>query len=167
MGLRGPRPKPTAVKQREGTYRADRAPTHEPKPESEVPPCPAGVRTDKDAKACWDALSTRLEKLGLLSAIDGAALEGLCRSYSVAVKADRALKKGVTLKTMYGIQAHPAVAISRLAWAEVRKFASEFGLTPAARTRVNAPAKKAETDEAEAFLFGGANGKVAGAIRPA
>lgn len=164
MGLRGPRPKPTAVKTREGTYRADRAPAHEPQPDAEIPPCPAGVSGDKDALACWDSLASRLLALGLLSSIDGAALEGLCRSYAVAVKADRDLKKGVTLKTMYGIQAHPAVAISRLAWAEVRKFASEFGLTPAARTRVNAPAKKAETDDAESFLFGG---KVAGAIRPA
>lgn len=167
MGLRGPRPKPTATKKREGTYRSDRVASNEPTPTVGIPPCPPGVKGNKDAKRCWDAITPRLEELRLLTHVDVLALEGLCRSYAVAVAADREIKKGVVVKTMYGLQQNPAISISRLAWTEVRKFACEFGLTPAARTRVSAPEKPPAEDEVEAFLFGGAQGKVAGAIRPA
>jgi P27 family predicted phage terminase small subunit len=42
-------------------------------------------------------------------------------------------------KTAWGtLQASPAVGISRSSWAEVRKFAQEFGLTPSSRSRVTA-----------------------------
>jgi P27 family predicted phage terminase small subunit len=164
MGLRGPAPKPTASKKREGTHRADRAPKNEPTPEIAAPDCPPGVADDPDAKGYWDSLVPQLVAEGLLSRIDSASLEGLCRSYSVAVRADRLLAKGVTHITPWGEQVHPAVAISRNAWTEVRKFASEFGLTPAARSRVNAQPKPKKENTPATFLFGG--GKVAGAITP-
>lgn len=157
MGRRGPAAKPTVLKEREGTARADRAPKHEAQPTLGVPDCPSGVSRDKDAKRCWDVLAPQLQKLNLVALTDGAVLEGLCRSYSVAVQADRVIKsKGVVIKTPYGLQQNPAISISRLAWAEVRKFASEFGLSPAARTRVNAPPADPVKDTAEDFLFGGA-----------
>lgn len=156
MGLRGPAAKPTALKEREGTARRDRTPQNEPKPTVGVPSCPTGVAKDKDAKRCWDLLAPQLEVLGLLTLVDGVDLEGLCRSYSVAVKADRQIQsKGVVIKTPYGLQQNPAISISRLAWAEVRKFAAEFGLSPASRSRVNGPSKVPQKDAAEDFLFGG------------
>jgi P27 family predicted phage terminase small subunit len=163
MGRRGPAAKPTVLKEREGTVRPSRAPQHEPQPSRGVPACPKGVAGDADAKHCWNVLAPHLANLRLITQVDGLDFEGLCRAYSVAVKADRIIsskgkKGGVLVKAQYGDgwQANPAISISRLAWAEVRKFAAEFGLSPAARTRVNAPPADPVKDEAEDFLFGGA-----------
>lgn len=167
MGRRGPPAKPTAQKRREGTYRKDRAPTREPAPTAGVPPCPPGISTDLDARGCWERLVPELTRLKLLTLLDGPALEGLCRAYAVAVKADRKLRQhGVIVKTPWGLQQNPAVTISRSAWAEVRRFAAEFGLSPAARSRVSVP-KGSEADPAEQFLFPGmGDGKVVGTIGP-
>src|SRR5687768_14949720 len=113
MGRRGPPAKPTAAKKREGTYRADRAPKNEPEPKVGVPPIPASLARDKDAKGCWDLLAPQLVDLGLLTEVDGTALEGLCQQYSKAVKADRAITRhGVVMKTEYGVRANPAVTMS-------------------------------------------------------
>jgi P27 family predicted phage terminase small subunit len=62
--------------------------------------------------------------------------------------------KHVTLDPQTGnqmekLKAHPAVAISRSAWAQVRSFCSEFGLSPVSRTRLSIEKK----NDAEADLM--------------
>lgn len=154
MGKRGPRPKPTALKLLEGTFRPDRAAANEPMPAPGIPRCPKSL--DRDGKRAWDAVVPELQKLGLLTIIDGAVLEGYAQAYSKAVKADRAIKKhGLIVKTPWGLQTNPAVAVSRNEWAAVRKFAAEFGLTPSARSRINAQPPAPPADSTKDFLFGG------------
>lgn len=167
-GRRGPAPTPTALKEARGTTRKSRANPREPKPTLGDPGMPASVSSDPDAKACWKTLAPQLVKLKLLTRVDGIALEGLCRAYSRALQADRALKKhGLLTKTAWGtLQASPAVSISRTSWVEVRKFAQEFGLTPSSRSRVTASDEGSEEgagtqQSAEDFLF---NGKIIGRI---
>jgi P27 family predicted phage terminase small subunit len=143
-----------------------------PKPKAGKPDMPAHIKKDKDALACWNHLSARLTKLKVLTPADGVAFEGLCQAYSRAMRADRLVSKFglVQENNLSGrLSANPAVNISRSSWAEVRKFAQEFGLTPSARTRVtelnDAPDGDGDTKEnAEDFLFGGSRGKVVGSI---
>ena len=53
------------------------------------------------------------------------------------MRADRALSRGaLTMNAKQGVIPRPEVAIARTAWAEARRFAQEFGLTPASRSRV-------------------------------
>ena len=46
-------------------------------------------------------------------------------------------------------KAHPAIAISRSAWSQVRSFCSEFGLSPVSRQRLAAE----KVDESTGDLF--------------
>jgi P27 family predicted phage terminase small subunit len=172
MGRRGPKPKPSALKDLEGTYRPDRAPANEPKPEqaSSVTP-PADVAADADAKKLWEDLAPRLLRLGLFTELDTPELQGLCMAYSKAVQADRAVREyGVVVKSDFGLRANPAVQMSRAAWAEVRRWGAEFGMSPQARTRVEAEPDRARgegqeqvVDSADTFLFGKVVGQIGGA----
>jgi P27 family predicted phage terminase small subunit len=156
-GRRGPAPTPTALKEARGTNRKSRRNEREPKPELGDPGMPDSIKGDKDATKIWKSLAPKLLKLKLLTKVDGIALEGLCRAYSRALQADRALKThGLLVKTAWGtLQASPAVGISRSSWAEVRKFAQEFGLTPSSRSRVTArTTMRARRERSEGRLAG-------------
>jgi P27 family predicted phage terminase small subunit len=60
-------------------------------------------------------------------------------------------KTGLIIKTTNGnIIQNPLVGIANKAWGEYLRFAQEFGLTPASRTRIQAPE---ETDEDEFLTF--------------
>src|SRR5690606_14048915 len=98
---------------------------------------------------------------------DGLMFAGLCSAYSLAIRAQRATKRGVLIKGRFGdLVPNPAVKMAKDAWAEVRQYAAHFGLSPSSRSRVSAAPKADARDQAEDFLFGdGAH--VVGRIRPA
>lgn len=79
---------------------------------------------------------------------DGPMLEGACRAYERAVKADLILdREGLTVEEKYitdegeaitlRVKKHPAVDISNRSWLIVRAFCSEFGLSPVSRMRLH------------------------------
>jgi P27 family predicted phage terminase small subunit len=91
---------------------------------------------------------------------DGPMLEGACRAYERAVKADLILDRdGLTVEDKFindegeaitlKIKKHPAVDISNRSWLIVRAFCSEFGLSPVSRTRLKVDS---EEDSSEADL---------------
>ena len=146
MGTRGPAPQPAVL--RNLRQRSKKAATP-PVPKTTrvgVPKPPPHIRSDAAALACWRTLAKSLAARGALTSRDVLAFEGLCRAYSRALKADKAVAKdGIVLKMWDGrLSANPAVTISRQAWIEVRKFAQEFGLTPQTRTKV--PGMEASDD---------------------
>lgn len=163
---------PTALRKARGRVRGGpKKGSKEPTPKAGTPDMPLHIRKDKDAMACWTSLASTLRKLKVLTKADGAAFEGMCQAYSRAVQADRLIRKhGMVKENIYGdLKANPAVNISRASWAELRKFAQEFGLTPSARTRVSEMqndegSPKTGEGNAEDFLFGGGHGKVVGRI---
>jgi len=107
------------------------------------------------AKAEWSRVVPELEKTGVLTLVDGAALEAYCSAYASAVWFQRVAHQAPMVRTKRGdLRANPAVAEARKHWALVRQLGSEFGLTPAARTRVGAPAGDGKGDETADFLFG-------------
>ena len=159
MGRRGPPAKPTATKVLEGTFRKDRAQKHEPKPKLETPSVPNWLNAE--AKREWRRIVPLLESLNLMTKPDRAALAGYCQAYSRWRQAERILDaEGLTMsyttQTGYQIwQARPEVAIAQQSSKLMKAFLSEFGLTPASRTRINAPPPAEEKkDKAKEFMFG-------------
>lgn len=159
-GRRGPAPLPTAIKEARGTQKSTRTNKSEPKPKRGDPGIPESLRKSKEGRELWTKLVKQLDKMKVLTIADGAALEGLCRSYLRATEADKMVEKhGLLVKTAWGtLQSNPAVSVSRSSWAEVRKFAQEFGLTPSSRSRVTeVPEEENERQNAEEsaadFLF--------------
>jgi P27 family predicted phage terminase small subunit len=153
VGARGPRPKPSALKHLEGTFRKDRAPVHEPEPTRSALAAPAWLAGD--AREEWERVAPELDRLNLSTVVDYATFLGYCMSYARALQAEEEISLwGLTMSGLHTTVANPAVAIARLEWAQVRKFAAEFGLTPAARTRVNGKPDEEPKDRAKMFLFG-------------
>lgn len=147
MGARGPAPKPTALKILEGNPGHEKLNRSEPKPQPVAPKCPSWL--DAEAKREWERISPALERLGLLTEIDGAAMAGYCASYGLWVKCKKVLHhKGLTFKTASGyLMPRPEVAIGNRALIEVRAFCVQFGLTPSARARMSLYEAGADYDE--------------------
>ena len=111
----------------------------------------------RGGKAEWRRVARTLVDMGLLTVLDLTALAAYCASYQLWVKAERSIaKKGETYTSSTGLEkTSPWVRIARDAKADMRIFASEFGLTPATRSRLSISNL---TDDArrktEEFLFG-------------
>jgi phage terminase small subunit len=85
------------------------------------------------AERLWDAVVPELERLRLLSWLDGVTLEALCVTYARWKRHDGGL-------------GYPALTNV------LAKLARDCGLAPAARQRLAAPAS--DRDEAERSIFG-------------
>jgi P27 family predicted phage terminase small subunit len=119
-----------------------RAPnTLEPKPEEGRPKPPDWL--SRKAKIAWAELADVLEEMHVLTVADRRALELLCDAYSEWREARAIVDlEGETYETTtaHGStvrKAEPAVAIAADAWRRVRAMLAEFGLTPAARSKVS------------------------------
>lgn len=147
MGARGPAPKPTHLKALEGNPGHRPLNRSEPKPLPVAPKCPSWL--DPDAKREWKRVAPELERLGLLTQVDMAALAGYCQSYSVWKTCTETLREeGMTYTTDKGyVGQRPEVAIAARALADVRAFCVQFGLTPSARARMTLP--EAPDDDAD------------------
>ena len=133
--MRGRKPKPTKLKILAGNPGKRRLNDAEPKPRGKVGTCPDWLSAA--AKAEWRRVLPELEFLGLASLIDRAALAAYCQAWAELVDATRQLtREGRTIDTEKGCTAHPAVARQKAALGALRAFASEFGLTPASRSRI-------------------------------
>ena len=151
--MKGPPPKPTALKKLQGNPGRQKLNKSEPKM--------AGSTTaprwlDPIARAEWRRLAPRLNRLELLTPADRALLASYCRAYSRLVQAERFLQKAGSLmfRTAGGaLKPWPAEAIANQAADTLRKVAAEFGLTPASRSRISI-AETNPKSQAAAFLFG-------------
>lgn len=127
MGKRGPKPTPTTVLKKRGSWRGDRAPEPEIEPlDSLTPP----ESLSDDAAEVWGQLAPSLSTAGLLTTADAPAFARYC-DLLVAWRDQMARVHD---------DATPS-AISALAKldAMVRRAETAFGLTPS--DRVGLPAK--------------------------
>ncbi len=156
MGRRGPAPKPTALKLLTGNPGRRRANSAEPKPDPTIPDCPDFL--DANATAEWQRIVPELARLKLLTLVDRAALAAYCQAWSRWQKAEGLIaKQGLTLKPKgaTGIaRRHPAVSIAAESMKLMKQFLIEFGLTPAARSRVTSN-EKPDADDFDTFLTRG------------
>lgn len=139
----GPAPKPTKLKELAGNPGKRALNKREPVPTEGIPTRPDWLAPE--AKREWTRITHELVAMGLLAKADRAALANYCLWWSILVDAVRILKRdGLTFKmenTGY-IQQRPEVAIAQKAAMLCKGFLTEFGLTPASRSRIAVPARE-------------------------
>jgi P27 family predicted phage terminase small subunit len=130
-------PKPTNLKLLHGNPGKRPLNTREPKPRVEIPTPPAHL--NDLAKAEWDRLAPKLAQLGLISELDRAALATYCCAYARWVEAEQAMSKtGPVIRYPNGSPGFsPYWTVSNKAVEQMKSILTEFGLTPASRTRLN------------------------------
>lgn len=149
MGQRGPKPLPANVHALRGN--ASKKPLAQLldgiHPEISIPGCPPHLQPE--AKREWKRVSVELEALGLISKIDRGALSGYCSAWAETVHCERKISEynnadpkgeaGLVGTTPSGYQQMSIwVQIRNRAYDRMMKFASEFGMSPSARSRVTA-----------------------------
>ena len=72
MSSPGPAPKPVELKILEGTARPEDLRRNEPRPQPVAPTMPRGV-LPKRARKLWRELAPKLERVGILTEVDGPA----------------------------------------------------------------------------------------------
>ncbi|MCH8342474.1 MAG: phage terminase small subunit P27 family [Planctomycetes bacterium] len=131
---RGPKPLPTQLKLARGSRRV--TDPLEPIPPVVRPTRPAHL--SRTARSEWDRIAPELERLGLLTKLDRAALAAYCQAYGRWVKAEKeAAMHGLVVKTKDGnLIQNPYLSIANKAMRQMHEFLVEFGMTPSSRTRV-------------------------------
>jgi P27 family predicted phage terminase small subunit len=147
MATRGRKPKPTALKVLEGNPGKRPLNKNEPQPEKKAPRCPSWL--EPEAKKEWKRMAKTLETIGVLTQVDKAAFTGYCQAYARWKEAEEFLSKhGTIFKTPSGyIQQVPQVSIAQTYLKVMKDFCSEFGLTPAARTRIQVDSAVGQEDD--------------------
>jgi len=139
--MRGRRPKPSRMKVLTGNPGKRRLNVAEPMPEPMVPDCPPEL--GPVARREWDRLAAELGALRILTTLDRAMLAAYCNAYGLWAEAIEAIQKyGTMVKSPsgYPIQS-PYVAIANRQAEIMMRIASEFGFTPASRSRISKPVK--------------------------
>ena len=137
MAAPGRKPKPTRLKAIEGNPGKRPLTRNEPKPTPVAPSCPSWL--DTEAKAEWRRVAPELERLGLLTLVDRAALTGYCLAWSHLVTAEKAMQPEGHIS--------PHFTVFKASLQAVRAFCTEFGLTPSSRGRMSLPADDGDDPE--------------------
>lgn len=138
MGQRGPAPKPTALKQLEGTYRPDRANGSEIFPDLPVDLDAPEYLTDA-ARTKWDEVAPVLARNGLLTECDLDTLAVYCQTWVRWLEAEAEINvHGTTsiAKTGYQ-QVSPWVTIAKQCRSDLLKLGDRLGLNASARSRIS------------------------------
>ena len=100
-----------------------------------------------------------METLGILTQVDMAAFAGYCQAYARWKEAEEFITQhGSIVKTPSGYwQQVPQVSIAQTYLKIMNRFAEQFGLTPASRSRIIADSTSSGgiDDEMEVLLGGG------------
>ena len=148
--MAGRRPTPTSLKLVKGNPGRRKLNEKEPQPAKNIPSPPAHM--SDEAKVAWGRLTVLLDRMGVLTEADTYALERLAECYSEILDCQAIIREhGRTYETesygggtgddaVHNTMHRPRPEVGMLADAD-RRFKSylvEFGLTPAARTKVQA-----------------------------
>lgn len=149
MGARGPKPTPTAVLAKRGSWRANDN-QGEPLPDKCLPPVPPDLKGV--AMEVWQTYEPILFRLGILTEIDGLAFEQLCKIYAQWKKYDQYLTKNGELqiiryenKRIKERRLHPYVKLRQKAQEQLSRALADFGLNPSARSRISAEPPSSST----------------------
>jgi P27 family predicted phage terminase small subunit len=148
--MQGRKPKPTNLKILDGDKDKDRINYNEPKPSNVAATCPSHLCSE--ARTEWKRIYPELQSMGLMTSIDRSALAAYCQAYGRWAKYEKIIKeKGELHKTKSGnIITSPALWVANKALEQMYKYMTEFGLTPASRTRLSVA--KQEEDPMEQLL---------------
>ena len=156
MATRGRKPTPTAIKELEGNPGKRPLNDAEPKPQKKAPACPKWL--DAEAKKEWRRLAKTMEAMGVLTEVDMAAFAGYCQAYARwKQEVERITDRGLVMRTPSGYaQQVPYISIAQQYLRLMNQFAEQFGLTPAARSRIIAGSENGGrgSDEMDDLLGG-------------
>lgn len=159
MGARGPAAKPTELRKLQGNPGKRALPKGEPRPgvKGRVPSAPRWL--GEGAKGEWRKIAGALHGLGLLTEIDGVALAMMCEALTLYHQAKQAMgEEGLIVVSDKGNSyQHPALGIMNSARADVLKWAREFGMTPAARSRISLSGEEGREPSLADLLFQAVN----------
>lgn len=154
--MAGRRPTPTELKLVRGNPGKRPINKKEPMPAKRIPSTPAHL-TD-EGQVAWGRLTVLLDRMGVLTDADGFALERLCDCYA-EILALRELvdANGRTYETTSTqgdlvIKANPAVAMLADVDRRFKSYLVEFGLTPAARSKVQIKDDEPKEDQFAEFF---------------
>lgn len=135
--MKGRKPKPLNLHILNGNPSKKKLNTSEPKPEVSIPSMPDFL--NEDAKKEWYRITPKLEKLGLISQFDRAALAAYCQLYGRWVECEKVLKKnGILYTTPTGIKRKsPILVIANESFNLMLKVITDFGMTPSSRSRLS------------------------------
>ncbi|MEM8595015.1 MAG: phage terminase small subunit P27 family [Pseudomonadota bacterium] len=150
--MRGRRPKPTALKRAAGNPGKRKLNDAEPAPPEGLPDAPPHL--SDHARAEWDRVAETLHDMGVLTKVDRAGLAAYCQAYGRWVEAEEKLKETPALvKTPSGyVQQSPWLSVSNKQLELMGRYMSEFGMTPASRSRVAALDPRMDVGPTEIIL---------------
>lgn len=154
MSQVGRKPKPTSLKKLSGN------PGKRPLNKNEAHfPIPGRMLNppnylDEGARSVWTDLGKLLLNAGLFTVVDKYVFGTFCAAWSRWVKAElRRTDEGDVLTNSHGNRyANPWVSVSNQEWGKMQKMWSEFGLTPAERSRLKVAIQEDEPSLAETLF---------------
>lgn len=156
MGQRGPSPTPSEILKARGSWRGFENPA-EPKPEAGAPNAPAFL--SEAARAVWDA-AVQIIAPGVLTKDNGQTLarycHGVVRWWKLAEWLDENEDTYEVVDKMNNTRhvRHPNVITYEKLGRDLTQMEREFGLTPAARTRVHAVTADGQDNGKSRFFAG-------------
>lgn len=157
--MKGRKPKPTHLHLINGNPGRRPRNKTEPKPPKGIPNCPEHV-SDR-GKLAWGMMAVKLDQMGVLTYADAWALEQLAENYAeilewrtIIVDEGRMIEQTMSDGETTRRVVHPGCIALSDAEKRFRAMMAEFGLTPSARSRVNAKAAQEETADPGAKYFG-------------
>ena len=142
----GPSPIPTVLKELRGNPGQRRLNKSEPQPKPGFPACPDHL--GPTARGVWEYLRENLPPT-LITRVDLYALEIFCNAVALYRQAVQDIKDGTF--PAEGSQSPFPHTIMNQSIKVIRQFCHEFGLTPAARSRLTMPEEK-PVDSFDTFL---------------
>ena len=143
MGLRGPKPQPSAILAARGSWRANANP-NEAIPEAGMPSCPAEVKADADALRNWRRIVPKLVAAGLATKLDGEVLGHYCVMRGLRDQAVKAARTTRNAETRIGLVKH-VLELTRAC----SRVEDQYGMTPATRARIVVPSNRSKADGSE------------------
>lgn len=153
--VKGRKPLPSSLKVRNNTVKSDDKPKMalEPVPRAGKFKPPTDVYLDKIAVQEWNRITDELDFMGLLYAADRNQIAAYCMQFSIWSRAVQELSKAGSLTITHQPKnkdgetkryAHPMITVIRNSSELMVRIATEFGMTPSSRVRVNAGKGKPE-----------------------
>lgn len=154
--MAGRRPKPTALRELGGN--AGHRPINQAEPKVALLRADAPEWLPAEGQAFWMELAPMLTGMRVLTEADRPALVLLCDVYAEWREAREVVRKeGATYEAVtesgFMWRKRPEVSIAADAWRRMRAMLIEFGMTPAARSRITArDDEPGEDDPVDAWL---------------
>lgn len=157
--MAGPPPKPTNLRILQGNPGKRPLPKGEPQPRVVAMTCPRWLLPE--GKREWRRVAPELKRMGLATVVDRTALSAYCQAYARWRQAEEILsREGLVFETASGYLApRPEVAIAQKSMQLMKGFLTEFGFTPASRTRISLPEQRQADPFAEFLQRGKASGE--------